>query len=331
MKTSLVDRGSVERLLLLVGALESGLVDGLAGSEALPVDRVAQVAGTDPRATGVVLEALAAMGVVERIPPLDGSGMADGGTLYRLSALGRAHLVDQGPELERSGLLHQVNKLKGWLELPEVIRTGEPSSRGMARRDVTSRSLAMGERDPDVLSEIVRRCVAYSGSIRTMLDVGGAVGHLAREFSRRGVQATLFDREEVIPLARDFLGSDADGMGLVGGDYTVALPPGPFDLVYFGNVYHIYGAETNAQVTRDAFAITAPGGTVAIQGYLRGRSAEAAMFAVNMLRSTKEGEVWGEAEYRQWLGAAGFEGFEVIDLETAPAQLVLGRRPGEAA
>ena len=64
--------------------------------------------------------------------------------------------------------------------------------------------------------------------------------------SRRGVKATLLDKEEVLPVAREFLGIDATSIDMVAGDYTVSLPPGPFDLVYFGNVYHIYGPAINA-------------------------------------------------------------------------------------
>jgi hypothetical protein len=328
MKTSLVDRGSVERLLLLVGALESGLIDALAGEEALTAAGVSRAAATDVRATGVVLEALAAVGVVERIPAPSPASPHEGEALYRLSPLGRAHLVDEGPELERSGLMHQVNKMRGWLELPAVIRSGEPSPRGTARRDVRSRTLAMGERDPAVLDEIVERCLAYAGTIRTMIDVGGAVGHVARRFALLGIKATVLDREEVIPVAREALGRDAEGMTLLAGDYTVALPPGPFDLVYFGNVYYVYNRETNERVTREAFASTAPGGMVAIQGYLRGRSPEAALFAVNMLRSAREGEVWSATDYEEWLEGAGFVDVTVLDLESARSSLMLGRRPG---
>jgi SAM-dependent methyltransferase len=185
----------------------------------------------------------------------------------------------------------------------------------------------MGERDPEVLDEIVKRCFAYAGAIRTMLDVGGAVGHLARHFSRRGVKATLFDREETLPLAREFLGVDADSIALIGGDYTRSLPTGTFDLVYFGNVYHIYGPETNARVTREAFAITAPGGTIAIQDYVLGRSVKAALFAVNMLRSTEDGEVWTEDQHRVWLSEAGFASIETVDLDAGSGQLILARRP----
>ncbi|MFH0917118.1 MAG: methyltransferase [bacterium] len=346
MKTSLIDRGSVERLLLLAGALRSGLIDALAVGGALAAGEAAQAAGTDLRASRIVLEALVGESVVERVveprppgsapdrgtrlPPAGGAGDGDdpgAAVRYRLTALGREHLVDEGPELERSGLLHQVNKLRGWLELPEVIRTGRPLPRDPAKRDMRSFVSAMGERDAAVLDEILERCLAYAGPIRTMLDVGGAVGHMARHFSRCGVRATLLDRENVIPVAREFLGGEGADIALVGGDYTQSLPAGPFDLVYLGNVYHIYGPVTNARVTREVFSILSAGGTIAIQDHVWGRSPRAALFAVNMLQATEEGGVWTEAQYREWLTGAGFGQVEALDLQTTASQLILGRRP----
>ena len=322
MRDSLVDRRSVERLLLLVGALRSGLIDALGGEEALPLEEVARIAGTDPRASRIVLAALASEGVVEETEG------ADGNIFYRLSPVGRAHLLNEGPDLERAGLVHEVNKLRGWLELPEVIRTGRPASGGMARKDVRSRAMAMGERDPAVLQEVVERCFGYAGGrIHTMVDVGGSVGHLAREFSRRGVKTSLFDKEEVLPFAREYLGEEAGDITFLGGDLTEALPAGPFDLVYFGNVLHIYSPETNARVALEAYRATSRGGTIAIQDYVWGRSPAAALFAVNMLRSTDDGGVWTEEQHRAWLTRAGFTGVEVLDLDTSGGQLVLGRRP----
>ncbi|MBN1320084.1 MAG: methyltransferase domain-containing protein [Thermoleophilia bacterium] len=321
MRTSLVDLQAVERLLLLAGALRSGLIDALASSEGLSAGRIAGLAEADPRATGIVLEALVAGDLAERLS--DGEGE----TLYRLTPSARAHLVDEGPELERFRLLHQVSKMRGWLELPEVIRTGRASERGGVKRDLRTMVSAMGERDTAILDEIVERCFGYAGAVRTMLDVGGAVGHLARHFYRKGVRASLFDRPEVLPVAREFLGAEADGIEMLGGDLTAGLPDGLFDLVYFGNVLHIYSPETNVRVVGEAFSLTAPGGTIAIQDYMSDRSPVAAMFAVNMLRSTDEGGVWSEAEHRRWLTEAGFGDVTVFDLDTNRTQLILARRP----
>lgn len=325
MRDSLVDRASVERLLLLNGAIRAGLIDVLAGEGARTVAQVAAAAGTDPRATGVVLEALVAEGIVERAAA-PGGRQDSGAVTYRLSTVGRAHLVDEGPDLERAGLLHLANRVSGWLELPEVIRTGRPLEHDRARYDVHSFISAMGERAPETVEEIVERCLTYAGRIQTMIDIGGAVGHMARQFSRCGVRATLFDRPETMPVARDFLGKEAGDIALLEGDFNESLPPGLFDLAYLGNIYHIYGPETDIRLTRAVFDIVSPGGTIAIQDHVWGRSPRAAMFAVNMLQATENGGVWSEHEYRDWLSQAGFREVEVLDLETTGSQLILGRK-----
>jgi O-methyltransferase domain len=326
MKHSLVEGAVVDRLLLLSGALRAGLIDALAAAETSTAEEVSGRAETDTRATRIVLEALAGEGVVETLPAEPGATQ-DGGVRYRLSEVGREHLLPGEGQSERFSLMHQVNKIRGWLDLPEVIRTGRPAPRDPAKRDVRTLVGAMGERDPSLLSEIVERCLAYSGPVRTMLDVGGAVGHVARHFSRCGVRATLLDREDVMPYARDFLGDDGREIALVAGDFTESLPAGPFDLVYLGNVLHIYGPSTNARVCGQALSSLVAGGTIAVQDYVWGRSPRAARFAVNMLQATEEGGVWTEAEYRGWLAEAGFVRIEVLDLETAPVQLILGTRP----
>ena len=67
------------------------------------------------------------------------------------------------------------------------------------------------------------------------------------------------------PSHREFLGDESEDVALAGGDFTESLPPGPFDLAYLGNVLHIYGPQTNADVTRRVYQILNPGGTIAIQ------------------------------------------------------------------
>ncbi len=325
MKASLVDRGAVERLLVLAGALKAGLIDALATGEALSVQHIAMVAGTDPRASRIVLDALVVEGVAQRVME------ADDGSFYALTPLGKAHLVDEGPELERAALLHRANRVRGLLDLPEVIKTGEPTRRDADRSNVRCMVSAMGERDRALVEEIVDLCMSLGGEPKSMLDVGGAVGHVARQFMYRGLKATLMDKAEVLPVAREFLGIDASSIEMVSGDYTVSLPPGPFDLVYFGNVFHIYGPGTNQRVAKDALSIVAPGGLIAIQDYVLGRSLGAEMMAVNMLQATMDGGVWTEAQYRGWLGEAGFVNVDMLDLKNSGAQLILGQRQGSDA
>lgn len=324
MRESLVDREPIERLLLLAAAIRTGLIDALAREGYHSAEDIAAIAQTDLRATGVILEALSAENIVDR-------SALKGSARFRLTGLGRTHLVDPGPDLERAGLLHLANRVRGWSDLADVVKTGQPTKRDDAYRDVRNFVSAMGERNPEIVDEIVENCLTYAGRIQTMIDIGGAVGHMARRFSHCGVRATLMDLERVIPIARDFLGPDEADIALVGGDFTKDLPAGPFDLAYFGNVFHIYGPDTCRQLAEKAGTILTPEGTIAVQDLVWGRSARAPMFAVNMLQATHDGGVWTESQYREWLDEAGFVDIQVVDLETATTQLILGRKGSHGA
>ena len=319
--SSLVDRREVQKLLVIAGALRGGLVDALAAPGGYTAEELAARAGTDRRATRVVLDALMDIGVV-----------SDDGGRFRLTEEARRHLIDPGPDLERDSILHQTSIVRGWLELPQILREGRPpEERGGGQGDLRAFVRTMAEGDPAVLEELVDRCLAYAGdpAPRTVLDAGGAVGHVALAFARRGIEATVCDRAEVLEEAVRYLEErgEAGRVGLVACDFREDLPPGPFDLVYLGNVYHIYGPDTNYSVTRRVFATLSPGGVIAIRDFVYERSSRSAMFAVNMLQATQDGGVWREAEFREWLTRAGFVDVRIVDLEHSANQLITGRRP----
>lgn len=320
----LVDRKEIEKLLVLTAALESGLIDALADGGKTAAE-VSGAARTDLRATGIVLDALVDVGAVE-------SSEEGGERRYRLSAEGRRRLVDPGPDLERNSLLHQAGKARGWLELPYVLKHGRPRKRERSPDGLKSFVRTMAEGDPEAMDEVVERILGYAGEgstpePMTVLDAGGAVGHMARRFRERGLEATLCDRPEVLEEAWEYQGEGARQLNFHPCDFTQDLPRGPFDVIYLGNVYHIYGPVTNAELTRRVFRSLRPGGSIAIRDFVLGRSTRAPMFAVNMLQATQEGGVWREAQYGEWLKGAGFEDIQVVDLDNSDNQLVLGRRP----
>lgn len=347
---SLIDRREVEKLLVIHAALRSGLVDALAVPGQHSPEEVAARLGADVRACRVMLFALADIGLAE----VTEAGPSN--ELFWLNETGRAHLVEPGPEFERNSLLHQITKLKGWLELPYVIEHGHPPPREEGR-DIRTFSRTMAEGVPAIMDGVVESILAYAGKPRggRMVDLGGALGHIALRFVRRGMGAVLCDRAEVLQEAEGFLREERvpvawaaaepaaegqergageravrgqAGVKLLPCDFTKGLPPGPFHVAYLGNVYHIYGPDTNREVSRRVFAALAPGGVIAVRDFVWERSPRAVMFAVNMLQATEEGGVWREAEYREWLEAAGFVDVSIEDVEAAGNQLILGRRPG---
>ena len=321
--TSLVQRQEIEGLLIIGGALRAGLVDAISGPGVHTAEEVASALGADLRACRVMLDALVALEVA-----------TDHGGGYSLTETGRLHLVEPAPgepipaELERSSLLHQLAKARGMLDLPYIVKHGEPPARDPSERDLRSFLRTMAEGDAAPIAEVVERSLAYALPMRvsTMIDVGGAVGHVASAFAERGVRPTLFDRPDVLPQARQYLGESVCDLYLVGGDFLSALAPGPFDLAYLGNVVHIYGPDTIAALVRRVWGSLVPGGVIVIRDFVWERSSRAPLFAVNMLQATVDGGVWREEQFRSWLAAAGFTDVTIVDLVSADNQLVMGRK-----
>jgi hypothetical protein len=109
---------------------------------------------------------------------------------------------------------------------------------------------------------------------------------------------------------------------------TAAVPAGPWDCVYLGNVTHLFGPETVRALLARAGAQLAPGGLLAVQDMVRGLSGQAARFAVLMLLATPDGDTYDEAQYRRWMDEAGCPVEAIVDVEEGWHQLILGRRAG---
>jgi cyclopropane fatty-acyl-phospholipid synthase-like methyltransferase len=99
-----------------------------------------------------------------------------------------------------------------------------------------------------------------------------------------------------------------------------------FDIVFMGNITHIYSEEENRNLLMRVGRLLKKGGMVAIEDFVRSRSPYAEMFAVNMLASTISGGTWTEEQYRTWLKDAGFINIEVLDLADKEKQLITAFR-----
>jgi len=284
-------------------------------------EEVARRAGFDSRAASILLPALEEAGLLER----DGEG-------FRPTPACWNGLCDpDSGDFVGGGLAHWVRNLRAWTRLDEVLRNGGPVQPVGGHRDrarLASFMSAMAAAPPERVRRLVDGCLRRVVEPRSALDVGGGPGHMSRELLRRGLRVTLFDTPETVDYVREEYGlGEADGMDLAGGDFTVdPLPDGPFDVVLLSNVLHIYGPEQNRRLIAEATRVTAPGGVVAVQEFLRERSGRAARFALIMLLRTEAGNTYDEEEISDWMAAAGLHDFEVEDLDP-DRQLATAVRP----
>ena len=215
--------------------------------------------------------------------------------------------------------------MRSHLALADSLRTGRPVN------DVSAGDAATLERFARAMRHIAApraaATVAAAGPPprgRRLLDVGGAPGTYARAFAAAGWDVTVLDLPGALGVAGD--GLRAAGARVVAGDAAAALPDGPWDAVYLGNLVHLFDPDAAGALVARAGAALRAGGLLAVQEVLGDASPQGPGFGVMMLVSTPGGEAYTEADYRRWMAAAGCPVERVVALEEGWHHLLLGRR-----
>jgi len=296
------------------------------GRQRLDGDALASRLGCDPRATRVLLDALAALGLVEKRA-----------NLYAVPDALRPLLCEDQPANVLPGLRHRMNMLRSWSRLAWVVRSGtpaarEPSIRG-AQADHETFIAAMHCFSSVVAAELVGRL--GPPKFDHLLDVGGASGTWTMAFldAVPTARATLFDLPEVIDQARRRLAGTrfADRVALVAGNfYEDDLPRGA-DFAWLSAIAHQHSRQHNRRLLAKVFAAVARGGRVAIRDVVMEPSriapAQGALFAVNMLVATESGGTFTLAELAEDLLAAGFVEPTLAVKDEGMSSVVIARRP----
>jgi SAM-dependent methyltransferase len=218
-----------------------------------------------------------------------------------------------------------LNKLNAWLELPQLIK-GEKTG----RRNPDNISIfmnAMASTPEEDIQEIVSHCLDKKKDAKTVLDLGGGPGKYSKVFVDRGLKTVLLDMPETIDYVSSEFGlADIRNLTLKKADFTEDEFMNEFeelfDIVFMGNITHIYSEDVNRKLLMRVGRLLNKGGMVAIEDFVRARNPYAEMFAVNMLANTQGGGTWTEEQYIKWLKAAGFSNIEVLDLADKEKQLI---------
>lgn len=281
--------------------------------------------GCDERAMTILLDALASIGVLVK-----------GETKYALAPGLAPLLVDSSPQSVTAMLRHQANCLRRWSRLPWVVQDGgpadpSPSLRG-AEADHAAFIEAMNVVSILVADHLIREI--NPGGFRCVLDIGGASGTWTRSWllTEPNARAILFDLPNVIPMARERIERSglAERVELVAGDYNTDSLPRGADLVWVSAIIHQNSpAQNRSLYARIAEAIE-PGGIVMIRDVVMEESRTAppmgALFAVNMLVATDEGNSYTLSEIRADLTSAGFTDVKLIRRDEGMHSVVSARR-----
>lgn len=295
-------RRHAEWALVAATAEELGVFERL-GRGPAALDALAEDLGLSPRGLSILLGALVELDLVRSEP--DGR--------WALTGLARGHLLDPDtPDYQGDAFRLWLRNIRGWaVDLPGSVASGEPP--GEEEDDPEERraaleefQAAMANKSPELVEQVVDGCLERVSSPRRVLDLGGGPGTFTREFVRRGLDAVLFDRPEVVEhVADSYELAGIHEITLVGGDFLEELPEGEFDVVLLANITHIFDPDANADLIRRLAPRIRRGGVLAIMDFVRGREPFASLFAVTMLLNTERGNTYSLPEYERWLRDAG--------------------------
>jgi len=279
--------------------------------------------GTDPRATEMLLNALAALGL-----------LAKSSGVFHNTPVSARYFVAGSPDDSRAATMHTANLWRRWSTLTDCVREGAAVAR-REPREVDDRwtrpFIAAMHRNARERAPHVVRAVGTAG-VRRMLDVGGGSGAYSIAFAQASpeLRAEVLDRPEVLEIARGHI----ERAGLAGrvttrvGDLRADNFGEGFDLVLVSAICHMLGADENRDLLRRCRQALAPRGRFVIQDFIleedKTAPKMAALFSLNMLVGTERGASYNESEYAAWLGDAGFREVTRIRLP-GPSGLMVGR------
>jgi 2-polyprenyl-3-methyl-5-hydroxy-6-metoxy-1,4-benzoquinol methylase len=217
---------------------------------------------------------------------------------------------------------HTATLWDRWSSLTEAVITGTAVDKRVINERgnewLESFIAAMHHRG-SIQAKVVSKIINLS-NVKRMLDVGGGSGAFSMGFvnQNKAIKAVLFDLPNVIPLSKKYVENEGltDKFSFIAGDYLIDDLGKDYDLIFLSAIIHINSYEENANLIKKCFNALNIGGQIVIMDFImdedRINPISGAMFALNMLVSTSNGDTYTKNEVTNWLNDAGFKNIDLI-------------------
>jgi ubiquinone/menaquinone biosynthesis C-methylase UbiE len=271
-------------------------------------EEIARQAGTDARATRIVLDSLPALSLIEK---RDGR--------YFLAPMAERFLVQEKPSYCGDFRHVALALWDGMAHLKESLKTGKPASRldTNAELEVWEKLvlgiIVIAEPAAKALCDILEIGTKRKGM--RVLDIAGGSSIFGMTIVTRdpSAEVTQLDWPNVNAVAK----KANRERGLVGtirfidGEHrTAKIEANYYDLVLASNFCRFESPKGNQELFAKAYSALKPGGIFMVNDFVpneeRTEPTFALRFSVYTLTHTPEGECWTLSQYSDWLKQAGF-------------------------
>lgn len=289
-------------------------------------DQLAAALRADPRGVRILCDALVSLQIFEKT---EGR--------YRNSAEANRFLRTDSPESRAASLLHAAVLYQRWGALYDSVKEGRGADDDKVDPRLATDKAAFASAMADIGRVSARQTAAALelSEVRRLLDIGGGPAVYAIELARRhpSLKVVVCDDAETLQTARRNVRQAGleDRISFLPGDAFESDLGGSYDAVFISNLVHIFSAERNRLLVGRCAEVLQPGGRLIIKDFLldpdRTSPPGAALFAVNMLVNTDEGDCYTVDQIRSWTSAAGMN-LESVSPLTEQSSLIIARKPG---
>lgn len=265
--------------------------------------QLAEKIGCEVGATGLLADALSAMGLLQKVDDR-----------YENSPEAQRFLVESSPHYMGHIILHHHHLVDGWAQLDQSVRTGGAVERRSYGADIERESFIMGMFNLSMqIAPQIAEQVDLGGRTR-LLDLGGGPGTHAIHFCKRnpGLRALIFDRATTEPFARRTVARFEleRRIEFAGGDFkTDPIPGGPYDVAWLSHILHSNTAEECYEIIKKSVGVMETGGLILVHDFILNNNKDGpefpALFSLNMLLAGNGGRSYSQEEICDMLRSAG--------------------------
>ena len=271
-------------------------------------DEAAKKINADSRATDRLMNALCSMGLLKKVH----------GKFYN-SDLSSKYLVEGKPEF-MGNLYHTNNLWNNWSNLTDSVKMGTSviSNKNKSDKDDWVEAFIGAMHYRGVSQGKILAMMIDVSNIKTMLDVGGGSAAFAMEIVKKNpsINAVVLDLSHVIPLTKRYVNEAGltDKFTFIEGDYLTTDFKDKYDLILLSAIVHINNYDQNKMLIKKCSDALNKNGMIVINDFVmnddRTKPFHGALFALNMLVGTANGDTFTEKEIRDWFESAGLSKIE---------------------
>lgn len=313
----------------LLTATELGLFTELAANGPQDEESLANTMGLHRRSSRDFLDALVALGMLNR----------EGGKYS--NTRDSEVFLDRNKPSYVGGILEMANArlYPFWGDLTEGLKTGEPQNEAKTGGDLFEAIYG----NPDTLKLFLGSMTSLSmganmaiaanfpwDRYKTFADVGTAQGGLAVQIAQahQHLAGSGFD----LPVAKETFESYVSNMGL---SDRLTFAPGSFfddpmpqaDVITLGHILHDWDLDTKRMLLQKAYQSINPGGALIVYETIidddRSKNAFGLLMSLNMLIETRGGFDYTGADCQGWMADVGFKDTYVEHL-AGPDSMIVG-------